>query len=160
MSKVNSQKTHRPSERSCKSRFHHGGFQARTTVLRKSRELHPPDTALSSRVSESPSETFASEQVYSSLESFCTHAILDTGACRCIIGEKTMNRLQQSLPKKISDRFRRRESQVKFRFGNNQSLTSTYAIQIPLKHRDAKKLWMSVEVVPGATPFVFQESLN
>ena len=91
--KVNSQKTHRPSGRSSKSRLHHG-FQARTTVLRKSRDLHPSDTALSSRVSESPSETLASEQVYSSLESFCTHAILDTGASRCIIVEKTLNCLQ------------------------------------------------------------------
>ena len=28
------------------------------------------------------------ESVYSSLEDFCTHAILDTGASRCIIGDK------------------------------------------------------------------------
>ena len=33
-------------------------------------------------------ESQASEHVYSSLESFSTHAILDTGASRCIIGEK------------------------------------------------------------------------
>ena len=68
------------------------------------------------------SETFASEQVYSSLETFCTHAILDTGASRYIIGDRTLNRLQQSLPAEISDRFRKQDSQVKFRFGNNQPL--------------------------------------
>ena len=68
------------------------------------------------------SETFASEQVYSSLETFCTHAILDTGASRYIIGDRTLNRLQQSLPAEISDRFRKQDSQVKFCFGNNQPL--------------------------------------
>ena len=103
------------------------------------------------------SETFASEQVYSSLETFCTHAILDTGASRCIIGDRTLKRLQQSLPAEISDRFRKQDSQVKFRFGNNQSLTSMYAILMPLKHKECKKLWLSVEVVPGATPFLFSK---
>ena len=103
------------------------------------------------------SETFASEQVYSSLETFCTHAILDTGASRCIIGDRTLKRLQQSLPAEISARFRKQDSQVKFRFGNNQSLTSMYAIQMPLKHKEQKKLWLSVEVVPGATPFLFSK---
>ena len=32
-----------------------------------------------------------------------------------------------------------------------------YAIQMPLKHKEQKKLWLSVEVVPGATPFLFSK---
>ena len=95
--------------------------------------------------------------VYSSLESFCTHAILDTGASRCIIGEKTLEKLKLALPDGLVNSFRKQSSQVKFRFGNNQTLTSQYAIQIPLKHIEHKKHWLSVEVVPGATPFLFSK---
>ena len=102
-------------------------------------------------------ESQASEHVYSSLESFSTHAILDTGASRCIIGEKTLIKLKQALPECLRDRFRQKDSQVKFRFGNNQTLTSMYAVQIPLKHQGSKKLWLSVEVVPGQTPFLFSK---
>jgi hypothetical protein len=82
---------------------------------------------------------------------------LDTGASRCIIGEKTLEKLKQALPGNLAETFRKQNSQVKFRFGNNQTLTSQYAIQIPLKHVDHKKHWLSVEVVPGATPFLFSK---
>lgn len=96
-----------------------------------------------------------SECVYSSSETFCTHAILDTGASRCIIGEKTLERLKLALSTNLTQKFRKKASQVRFRFGNNASLTSQYAIQIPLKHRENRKLWISIEVVPGLTPFLF-----
>ena len=49
------------------------------------------------------------------------HAILDTGASRCIIGDKTLDRLCQSLPPWLSSSLKNRPSQVKFRFGNNQT---------------------------------------
>ena len=97
------------------------------------------------------------EAVYSSLEDFCTHAILDTGASRCIIGDKTLHRLKQSLPECIRSQIRQKDSSVKFRFGNNQSLTSMYAVQLPLKHVHGRKLWLSVEVVRGLTPFLFSK---
>ena len=84
------------------------------------------------------------------------HAILDTGASRCIIGEKVLFRLRQHLPQELDSQIKKVESQVKFRFGNNQSLTSAYRVQIPLLRADqqARKLWLSVEVVPGETPFL------
>lgn len=87
------------------------------------------------------------------------HAILDTGASRCIIGEKVLFRLRQHLPQELDSQIKRVESQVKFRFGNNQSLTSAYRVQIPLLRADqqARKLWLSVEVVPGETPFLFSK---
>lgn len=87
------------------------------------------------------------------------HAILDTGASRCIIGEKVLFRLRQHLPQELDSQIKRVESQVKFRFGNNQSLTSSYRVQIPLLRADqqARKLWLSVEVVPGETPFLFSK---
>ena len=99
----------------------------------------------------------SAESVYSSLEDFCTHAILDTGASRCIIGDKTLHRLKQSLPECIRSQIRQKASSVKFRFGNNQSLTSMYAVQLPLKHAHGRKLWLSVEVVRGLTPFLFSK---
>ena len=71
--------------------------------------------------------------------------------------KKTLEKLKQALPGNLAKTFRKQTSQVKFRFGNNQTLTSQYAIQIPLKHVDNKKHWLSVEVVPGATPFLFSK---
>ena len=46
-----------------------------------------------------------------------------------------------------------------FVFGNNQSLTSSYRIQIPLLRHDStsRKLWLAIEVVPGSTPFLFSK---
>eukprot|EP00435_Cladocopium_sp_Y103_P010390 s526_g2.t1 len=130
---------------------------AEETCFMKSPESLKSDTSRCRFLQSDRSEKDASENVYSSLETFCTHAILDTGASRCIIGEKTLAKLKQSLPDRLSDSFRKKDSQVKFRFGNNQTLTSVYAVQIPLKHKERKKLWLSVEVVPGLTPFLFSK---
>ena len=86
-----------------------------------------------------------------------THAILDTGASRCIIGEKTLEAVKSQLPTYVKDRLKRTKSQVKFRFGNNQFLTSEYRIHFPLQREASKPLWLAVEVVPGATPFLFSK---
>ena len=87
-----------------------------------------------------------------------TSAILDTGASRCIIGEKTLSRLRSELPESLLKAIRFRESRVKFRFGNNQTLTSTYQILFPLKcPKDRKRRHLAVEVVPGLTPFLFSK---
>ena len=51
-------------------------------------------------------------------------AILDTGASRCVIGEKIWQQLLQQLPTVVQQQVRQVDSQVSFRFGNNQSLTS------------------------------------
>ena len=87
------------------------------------------------------------------------HAILDTGASRCIIGEKILQQLRQHLPSEIDSQVKQVPSSVTFRFGNNQSLTSSYRIQIPLLRHDStsRKLWLAIEVVPGSTPFLFSK---
>ena len=105
----------------------------------------------------SPVELLLCDHVYISQETHPTHAILDTGASRCIIGEKTLEKLQHALPYQLNMTIRRQPSGVKFRFGNNQSLTSMYAIQVPLKHVNSRRLWLSIEVVPGNTPFLFSK---
>ena len=85
-----------------------------------------------------PSKGPTSEQVYRGLESFSNFAILDTGASLCIIGDKTLERLKQSLPRQLNEIFRYKDSQVKFRFGN-----SMYAIRIPSKHHEGRQLFSS-----------------
>lgn len=86
-----------------------------------------------------------------------THAILDTGASRCIIGEKTLEAVKALLPLCVQSKLKKTKSQVKFRFGNNQFLTSEYRIHFPLQREESKPLWLAVEVVPGATPFLFSK---
>ena len=85
-------------------------------------------------------------------------AILDTGASRCVIGENVWKQVLASLPEILQNQIRIHDSQVKFRFGNNQSLTSSLRVQVPLMNQSGKKrLWLSIEVVPGNTPFLFSK---
>ena len=86
-----------------------------------------------------------------------TCAILDTGASRCIIGEKTLKLLQSHLPTDVCSKLKTSPSQVKFRFGHEQSLTRSYRIHIPLKAVDRRTVWLAVEVVPGGTPFLLSK---
>ena len=94
----------------------------------------------------------------SALERPCS-AILDTGASRCIIGENVWNQLQEHLSPDVRNQVKIKPSNVKFRFGNNQFLTSHFRTQIPLRacFEEPKRLWLSLEVVPGNTPFLFSK---
>ena len=87
------------------------------------------------------------------------HAILDTGASRCVIGEKVWNQLHEQLPESLQKKVRKTPSKVKFRFGNNQTLQSEYQVQVPLQSspQHKRKLWLSIEVLPGHTPFLFSK---
>ena len=73
------------------------------------------------------------------------------------MGDRTLKKLQQSLSGEINARFRKQDSQVKFRFGNNQSLTSMYAIQMPLRAQRTDETAVVCRLVPGATPFLFSK---
>jgi hypothetical protein len=88
-----------------------------------------------------------------------SHAILDTGASRCVIGEKVWLKLFASLPEDLKHKVRKSPSHVKFRFGNNQTMQSEYQVQVPLQSapQAKKKLWLTVEVLPGQTPFLFSK---
>ena len=97
------------------------------------------------------------EGAFVACDHFGTHAILDTGASRCIIGEKTLKDLQSQLLDSVVCKLKKTKSQVKFRFGNNQYLTSEYRIHFPLQREDSKPPWLAVEVVPGSTPFLFSK---
>ena len=88
-----------------------------------------------------------------------SHTILDTGASRCVIGEKVWLKLFASLPNELKHKVRKFSSHVKFRFGNNQTMQSEYQVQVPLQSAPhaKKKLWLTVEVLPGQTPFLFSK---
>ena len=60
----------------------------------------------------------AEAQVLLSVANGSSHAILDTGASRCIIGEKVLNSLKAKLPASVSNKLKTSPSQIKFRFGN------------------------------------------
>ena len=90
---------------------------------------------------------------------YSTHAILDTGASRCVIGSQTLQRLVEKLPTDIAQSITKQDSSVKFRFGNNQTLTSECKVKFRLNNSSqaAKRLGLSVEVVPGLTPFLLSK---
>lgn len=93
----------------------------------------------------------------SAMDARSSHAILDTGASRCIIGEKTLQVLKGYLAVDVQSRLKTSPSKIKFRFGNNQTLTSSYRIHFPLRAQDNRTVWLAVEVVEGATPFLFSK---
>ena len=75
-----------------------------------------------------------------------------------MIGEKIWQQLLHHLPSVVQQQIRQLDSQVSFRFGNNQSLTSVCKVQVPLANTTTgRKLWLSIEVVPGSTPFLFSK---
>ena len=87
------------------------------------------------------------------------HAILDTGASKFVIGEKIWKQLFQKLPSNLQQKVRKAPSQVKFRFGNNQTLQSEFQVQLPLQSapHSNRRLWLTIEVLPGSTPFLFSK---
>ena len=118
----------------------------------------PPEVLMQPLVTDANQTELIEESVLSSsMDARSTHAILDTGASRCIIGEKTLQALKDSLATDVQSRLKTSPSKIKFRFGNNQTLTSSYRIHFPLKTQDQRTVWLDVEVVEGATPFLFSK---
>ncbi len=91
-------------------------------------------------------------------DQLASHAISNTGASRCIIGDKTLDRLCQSLPGWLNKSLKNRPSKVRFRFGNNQTLTNMHQVLFPLTCPPGQKMLnLAVEVVPGHTPYLFSK---
>ena len=68
-----------------------------------------------------------------------------------------LSHLLQRLPHDVRSLVQQRPSQVKFRFGNNQTLTSMYKVLFPVSQSTGDKVWLGVEVVSGMTPFLFSK---
>ena len=99
----------------------------------------------------------ASHQACSAASTERVEAILDTGASRCVIGDRLLEQFLHQMPKSTRAQVRESPTTVKFRFGNNGTLTSTKRVYLPLQSTCGKMLWMGVEVVPSQTPFLFSK---
>ena len=84
-------------------------------------------------------------------------AILDTGASRCVMGDQLLKPFLQQLHQEVRSRVRSIKSSVKFRFGNNQTLTSARRILLPLRTQQGQDVWLGIEVVPGKTPLLLSK---
>ena len=83
-------------------------------------------------------------------------AILDTGASRCVMGANLLNRFVRQFGEDIRSKIRVMPSSVRFRFGNNQTLTSQKRLLLPLL-ASQDTWWLSIEIVPGSTPLLFSK---
>ena len=84
-------------------------------------------------------------------------AILDTGASRCVLGSSFVARLLSQIPSADRQAVKEMPSSVRFRFGNNSTLTSQRKILLPLWDPNNRRIWLGVEVVPGKTPFLLSK---
>eukprot|EP00435_Cladocopium_sp_Y103_P008652 s5213_g2.t1 len=92
-----------------------------------------------------------------------TFAILDTGASRCIIGSNVLQKLLCRLPENIRNSLKERPSQIKFRFGNNQTLTSQKRVHFPFWSQAHERVWLGVEAanaIMGTLTLVLQLSMS
>ena len=80
-------------------------------------------------------------------------AILDTGASRSVVGLDVLPHVLKSLPPCVRDQVKEKPSHIGFRFGNNQVTYSQKQVHIPI-FTNAHKIWIVIEVVPAATPFL------
>ena len=84
-------------------------------------------------------------------------AILDTGASRCVMGANLLNRFVRQFGEDIRSKIRVMPSSVRFRFGNNQTLTSQKRLLLPLL-ASQDTWWLSIEICPWEhTPVVLQK---
>ena len=122
-------------------------YQNSSAPIRKSQKQpldHPtavPEHGLTSKAGQS--EGFKTNGV----------AIIDTGASRSVIGEENLQTFLDLLPESVRSRVKERASRVAFRFGNNQVEHSYKQIHVPIE-QDKVRIWLIVEVVPKATPFL------
>eukprot|EP00435_Cladocopium_sp_Y103_P036457 s436_g9.t1 len=64
-----------------------------------------------------------------------SHAVLDTGASRSVIGAELVPALLKDLPSTVRDSVKQVPSKIGFRFGNNQVSYSHAQLQIPMRDR-------------------------
>ena len=84
-------------------------------------------------------------------------AILDTGASCCVMGKQLLPAFLRQLSDATRQQVKVTSSSVRFRFGNNQTLTSEQRVLLPVKAGHHQVLWLGVEIVPGGTPLLFSK---
>eukprot|EP00435_Cladocopium_sp_Y103_P068450 s167_g31.t1 len=83
-----------------------------------------------------------------------TMGILDTGATKSVIGSELIPDLLKGLHDEIRKRVFRCKCSVTFRFGNQGTLESQYALVLPVG-----KLGLKIAVVQGQTPLLLSNTL-
>ena len=84
-------------------------------------------------------------------------AIVDTGASRCVLGREFLGRFLKQLHPGDRKMVKEMPSALRFRFGNNQTLTSEKKLYLPVGAPNQKTRWLVIEVVPGKTPLLFSK---
>ena len=123
--------------------------------------MHPPSPVTLEapcRMSEIPEAGMPAACSATSTEG--VEAILDTGASRCVIGDQLLKQFMCQLPPSIRSQVRESPSAVKFRFGNNGTLTSAKRVYLPLQSACGQPLWLGIEVVPGNTIPVLEKGVE
>ena len=82
-----------------------------------------------------------------------TVGVVDLGASQTVMGHQQLKELLDQLPSAIRVQVRRAPCQIVFRFGNHQTLTSKYALMLPLQGQ-----WIRIAIVNGNTPFLLSSS--
>ena len=83
-----------------------------------------------------------------------TMGVVDMGATKTVIGSELVPEMLAGLDPEIRKKVGRCKCTVTFRFGNQSTLGSQYALVLPVG-----KLQLKVAVVPGATPFLLSNTL-
>ena len=83
-----------------------------------------------------------------------THGIVDLGASKTVIGSNLVADFLKSLNSEIKEKVNRCSCQIVFRFGNQQTLSSQFAMVVPIGD-----LLLKIAVVPGNTPLLLSNSL-
>ena len=110
-----------------------------------SRPTSPPAVCQPSKAVLPFDVSHVGHQANSDLET-CEEAIIDTGASRTVIGRSRVDALVEA----IGGHVKKVSSSCVFRFGNNGTLQSQFALLFARR----KQGWLRVEVVPGTTPFL------
>ena len=88
---------------------------------------------------------------------FATHSsfgVLDLGASKSVIGSESVAGLIAGLNAEVRGKLSRCPCHVTFRFGNSGTLTSQYALVVPLG-----TLKLKIAIVEGNTPFLLSNTL-
>ena len=127
-----------------------GRFRDRINSLTRMTPSHTTDPLIRKDVADSTPNKV--EQAYFVSEG--SLGIVDLGASLSVIGQSQFDDLCRHLPKHVLQSMKETPCQVKFRFGNDSSVTGTRAIFFPVG-----SFWIKVVVVSSNTPFLIANSV-
>ena len=132
------------------SRIDWGKFKNKIQSLTRMNQPHRSDPLIQSDMIGSTKVPV--EQAYFVSEG--SLGIVDLGASLSVIGQSQFDDLCKHLPKVVLQTMKEAPCQVRFRFGNDSSVTGNRAIFFPVG-----PYWIKVIVVPSNTPFLIANSV-